>query len=39
VNASMLVHGNNEQFPYKTEAVERIKSAFHAMLARRVAAH
>ncbi|MFP6560153.1 tetratricopeptide repeat protein [Paraburkholderia sp. B3] len=38
VNASMLVHGNNQQFPYKTEAVERIKRAFHAMLARRVAA-
>jgi tetratricopeptide (TPR) repeat protein len=38
VNASMLVHGNNEQFPYKTAAVERIKGAFHAMLARCVAA-
>lgn len=38
VNASMLVHGNNQQFPYKTAAVERIKNAFHAMLARRVAA-
>ncbi|WP_027794667.1 tetratricopeptide repeat protein [Paraburkholderia acidipaludis] len=38
VNASMLVHGNNQQFPYKTEAVERIKRAFHTMLAKRVAA-
>jgi tetratricopeptide (TPR) repeat protein len=36
VNASMLVHGNNEQFPYKTEAVERIKRAFHTMLEKRV---
>lgn len=35
VNASMLVHGNNQQFPYKTEAVERIKRAFHTMLEQR----
>ncbi|WP_423371686.1 tetratricopeptide repeat protein [Burkholderia sp. LMG 32019] len=35
VNASMLVHGNNECFPYKTAAVERIRQAFHALLARR----
>ena len=35
VNASMLVHGNNQRFPYKTEAVERIKRAFHTMLERR----
>jgi len=35
VNATMLVHGNNEQFPYKTQAVERIKHAFQAMLERR----
>jgi tetratricopeptide (TPR) repeat protein len=32
VNACMLVHGNNEAFPYKTAAVERIKKAFHSML-------
>ncbi|MDB5603255.1 MAG: hypothetical protein JWP25_155 [Bradyrhizobium sp.] len=32
VNASMLVHDDNEQFPYKTPAVVRIKSAFDAML-------
>ncbi len=34
-NASMLVHGNNRQFPYKKEAVERIRHAFHTMLERR----
>ncbi|MFM0210311.1 tetratricopeptide repeat protein [Paraburkholderia sediminicola] len=34
-NASMLVHGNNSQFPYKKEAVERIRQAFHALLERR----
>jgi hypothetical protein len=34
VNASMLVHGRNQQFPYKTAAVERIKQAFHALLER-----
>ncbi|KFG95470.1 hypothetical protein GQ56_0120470 [Burkholderia paludis] len=38
VNASMLVHGNNASFPYKTAAVERIRQAFHALLARRAAA-
>jgi tetratricopeptide (TPR) repeat protein len=32
VNACMLVHGNNDTFPYKTAAVERIKKAFHLML-------
>jgi tetratricopeptide (TPR) repeat protein/glutathione synthase/RimK-type ligase-like ATP-grasp enzyme len=32
VNASMLVHDDNRQFPYKTPAVIRIKSAFDAML-------
>jgi tetratricopeptide (TPR) repeat protein len=32
VNASMLVHGRNEAFPYKMPAVERIKLAFDAML-------
>jgi glutathione synthase/RimK-type ligase-like ATP-grasp enzyme len=35
VNASMLVHGNNQRFPYKTKAVERIKQAFQALLERR----
>ncbi|MEW6344016.1 MAG: tetratricopeptide repeat protein [Paraburkholderia sp.] len=35
VNASMLVHGNNHRFPYKTAAVERIRQSFHAMLERR----
>jgi hypothetical protein len=35
VNASMLVHGNNQPFPYKTAAVERIRQAFHALLAGR----
>jgi tetratricopeptide (TPR) repeat protein len=34
VNACMLVHGDNESFPYKTASVERIKHAFHAMLGR-----
>jgi glutathione synthase/RimK-type ligase-like ATP-grasp enzyme len=38
VNASMLVHGNNERFPYKRGAVERIRQAFYAMLARRARA-
>jgi tetratricopeptide (TPR) repeat protein len=32
VNASMLVHARNEDFPYKTPAVQRIKLAFDAML-------
>ena len=32
VNASMLVHAKNEDFPYKTPAVQRIKVAFDAML-------
>jgi tetratricopeptide (TPR) repeat protein len=32
VNASMLVHAKNEDFPYKTPAVQRIKLAFDAML-------
>jgi glutathione synthase/RimK-type ligase-like ATP-grasp enzyme len=34
VNATMLVHGRNESFPYKNEAVGRIRQAFHALLAR-----
>jgi tetratricopeptide (TPR) repeat protein len=32
VNASMLVHERNEQFPYKDPYVRRIKQAFDAML-------
>ncbi len=32
VNASMLVHDRNEEFPYKAPFVRRIKSAFEAML-------
>ena len=32
VNASMLVHAQNDEFPYKTPAVQRIKLAFDAML-------
>ena len=31
-NASMLVHEQNEDFPYKASFVLRIKSAFDAML-------
>jgi Flp pilus assembly protein TadD len=31
-NASMLVHDDNAQFPYKTPFVHRIKAAFDAML-------
>ena len=34
VNASMLVHDDNAQFPYKDPAVRRIKAAFDAMLAK-----
>jgi tetratricopeptide (TPR) repeat protein len=34
VNASMLVHDDNAEFPYKNPAVHRIKAAFDAMLAR-----
>ena len=36
VNASMLVHDDNEEFPYKEPAVRAIKRAFNAMLQRRV---
>jgi tetratricopeptide (TPR) repeat protein/glutathione synthase/RimK-type ligase-like ATP-grasp enzyme len=32
VNASMLVHERNDDFPYKAPAVIRIKTAFDAML-------
>jgi hypothetical protein len=32
VNASMLVHDQNQDFPYKTPFVHRIKSAFDGML-------
>ena len=37
VNATMRVHGNNESFPYKNEAVSKIKQEFHLLLER--AAH
>jgi hypothetical protein len=37
VNACMLVHPHNEQFPYKNEPVRLIKESFQAML-RRMAA-
>ncbi len=32
VNATMLVHGTNHEYPYKTPYVEAIKKAFGAML-------
>jgi hypothetical protein len=32
VNASMLVHDDNPEFPYKAAAVHAIKHAFDAML-------
>jgi hypothetical protein len=32
VNASMLVHDDNAEFPYKTPFVHRIKQAFDEML-------
>jgi tetratricopeptide (TPR) repeat protein len=35
VNASMLVHEDNAEFPYKDLAVRAIKTAFDAMLRRR----
>ncbi len=35
VNASMLVHDDNAEFPYKDPAVRAIKQAFNAMLHRR----
>jgi hypothetical protein len=31
-NASMLIHEHNEEFPYKTPFVHRIKQAFDEML-------
>jgi tetratricopeptide (TPR) repeat protein len=37
VNASMLVHADNADFPYKDLAVRAIKQAFDAMLRRRTA--
>jgi hypothetical protein len=37
VNASMLVHDDNKEFPYKTPYCARVKEALHAMLARSVA--
>jgi tetratricopeptide (TPR) repeat protein len=36
VNASMLVHADNAEFPYKDPYVRAIKTAFDAMLRRRV---
>ena len=38
VNASMLVHQHNENFPYKALFVERIRVAFDAMLEKMAAA-
>jgi tetratricopeptide (TPR) repeat protein len=38
VNASMLVHDDNADYPYKAPYVTRIKQAFDAMLARMAAA-
>jgi len=38
VNASMLVHDQNKDFPYKTPFVHRIKAAFEAMLRKFAAA-
>jgi tetratricopeptide (TPR) repeat protein len=37
VNASMLVHADNAEFPYKDPYVRAIKAAFDAMLRRRAA--
>jgi hypothetical protein len=34
VNASMLIHDDNADFPYKTPHCIRIKEAFDAMLKR-----
>jgi tetratricopeptide (TPR) repeat protein len=34
VNASMLIHQHNENFPYKAPFVERIRLAFDAMLSK-----
>jgi tetratricopeptide (TPR) repeat protein len=34
VNASMLIHQHNENFPYKTPYVERIRAAFEVVLAK-----
>jgi hypothetical protein len=34
VNASMLVHDQNPEFPYKDRYIGRIKVAFDAMLER-----
>jgi glutathione synthase/RimK-type ligase-like ATP-grasp enzyme len=34
VNASMLVHDNNQHFPYRSKTVQRIKEAFHTLLER-----
>jgi len=37
VNASMLVHNDNNEFPYKTSHCARVKNAFDAMLCSRAA--
>jgi len=39
VNASMLVHEDNAEFPYKDAYVHAIKAAFDAMLRRRAGLH
>jgi glutathione synthase/RimK-type ligase-like ATP-grasp enzyme len=38
VNASMLVHADNAEFPYKDPAVHAIKAAFAEMLRQRAGA-
>ena len=38
VNASMLIHDDNQEFPYKAPHVARIKATFDAMLARQALA-
>ena len=37
VNASMLVHNDNKDFPYKTPHSARVKEALESMLARLIA--
>ncbi len=39
VNASMLIHDDNADFPYKTPHCERIKDAVQAMLTRKARPH
>jgi hypothetical protein len=38
VNASMLVHADNAEFPYKDPYVHAIKAAFAEMLRQRIGA-